>query len=135
MNEVEKALIFGLITFFLIYIIYYNFSLKKRFIEYNGKKIKKKSKKAKTKPLDFMEYTYLMTRFNLDQEKVNVLYCLRWIGIIDSFIISLTGTIIYYIPGHIMWKFLIGFVMVFALIYSLYEIFGRHLVKKGWSKK
>lgn len=29
---------------------------------------------------------------------------------------------------------LLGFVLLFGLIYALYEILGRVLVKKGWSK-
>lgn len=134
MNELLKAIIFGIIFFLIIFLVYYFVFLKRRFNLYNGKKKIKKSKKKKENPLDFMEFTYLVSRFNLDKDKVNVLYCFRWIAILNAFIISFTGTLIFYIPGKIIWKYLIGFVILFALIYSLYEIFGRHLVKKGWSK-
>ena len=44
-------------------------------------------------------------------------------------------TVISNIDLYIVWQLLIGFVLLFALIYSLYEIYGRHLVKKGYQKK
>ncbi len=132
MAETTKAIIFGSITFIVLFIIYYYVYLKPKWYYYNGKK---KSKKNKNDPLNFMEFTYLKNKFKLDINKINVLYILRLIGIIDAFIISLTGTIVYYIPGPLLWKYLVGFAILFALIYSLYEVFGRYLVKKGWSKK
>lgn len=133
MNEVTKAFIFGLITFLIIFIIYYFFILKEKFDAYNGKT--KKKKKKQEKPLDFIEFTYLVSKFQLDKDKINVLFMFRGIAFLNAFIISVTGTIIYYIPVNMIIKFIIGFVMVFALIYALYELFGRLLVKKGWSKK
>lgn len=135
MKQMLEALIFCIITFGIIAFFYYYIFLKRRFNEYNGKIKQKKGSKSKNKALDFMEFTYLTTKFNLDLEKVNVLYCLRWIAVIDALIISVTGTVIYYIAMSMIWRFLIGFVMLFALIYAVYELFGRHLVKKGWSKK
>lgn len=130
MTEITKAIIFGSITFIVLFLLYYNLFLKRKWQEYSGKK----KSKSKTKPLDFMEFSYLKERFKLDMEKVDVLYCLKIIGILDSFIISTTGTIIYYIPGPLLWKYTLGFAILFALIYALYEVFGRHLIKKGWSK-
>ena len=38
------------------------------------------------------------------------------------------------IPWSIGFSMLLGFVLLFGLIYSLYEFLGRSLVKKGWSK-
>ena len=134
MSEIVKASIFGSVTFVIVFLIYYFLILKPKFDEYNGKK-KKKSKKKQQLPLDFMEFSYLVNKFNLDKEKINVLYIFRIVAILNAFIIAFTGTLLYYIPVQMMWKFLIGFVLLFGLIYSLYEIFGRHLVKKGWSKK
>ena len=53
-----------------------------------------------------------------------------WCAIINAFIISSVVTIISNIKLKMMWQLLIGFVLLFALIYSLYEIYGRHLIKK-----
>ncbi|MCR5787938.1 MAG: hypothetical protein K6G37_02520, partial [Bacilli bacterium] len=55
-----------------------------------------------------------------------------WCSLINGFIISVTVTVISNIKLHIAWQLLIGFALVFGLIYSVYEIYGRHLVKKGW---
>lgn len=133
MSELTKGLIFWVISFTILFIVYYFFILKSRYDAYNGKV--KKKKNNKTKPLDFMEFSYLAQKFSLDKDKINVLYIFRWIAILNAFIIATTASIIYYIPLGTIWKFPIGFALVFALIYSLYELFGRHLVKKGWSKK
>ena len=59
---------------------------------------------------------------------------LLWICILDAFIISFVGTFITILPVKFGWQFLIGFVLLFALIYALFEIYGRHLVNKGLQK-
>ena len=132
----QEAIIFGVITFIVIYLIYYFIILKRKYKNYlNPYKIKKNNKKKEKDIFKQMELGYLITKFNLDPQKIRLLYTLRMIALIDAFIISFTGTIIYYIPGkEIIWKFLIGFVLLFGLIYAIYELFGRHLVKKGWQK-
>ena len=124
-----EALIFGLITFMVIYFIYYYLFLKRKYLS------KKKEKKKKKDVFKQMEFSYLISRFKLDGSKINLKYTFKMIALIDAFIISFTATVIYYIPFNgIMWKFLIGFVLLFGLIYAIYELFGRHLVKKGWQK-
>ena len=117
-----EAVVFEIIAF----IVYYYFILKRKY---------KAFKKGKNKKIyEQMEVSYLVSRFKIDRKKIN-LNLLRIIGIINAFIISFTGTFLYYIPvERIMWKFLIGFVIIFLLIYALYEILGKVLVKKGWKK-
>ncbi len=121
-----EAVVFEIIAFILVYIVYYYFILKRKY---------KAFKKGKNKKIyEQMEVSYLVSRFKIDRKKIN-LNLLRIIGIINAFIISFTGTFLYYIPvERIMWKFLIGFVIIFLLIYALYEILGKVLVKKGWKK-
>ena len=130
MDETIMSLIFFIIMFIIIYIVNYYFILKKKYNIINGKK----KSKRKNKEIEIMELSYLITKFNLDKNKMDLLYCIRWIAFLDAFIISLTGTVIFLIPWKIVWQFLVGFVMVFGLIYALYELLGRHLVKKGWNK-
>ena len=82
-----------------------------------------------------MEIVYLTSKFNLDKNKIHYKPVLLWCALINGFIISLVSTIIVNIKLHMMWQLLIGFVLLFALIYAIYEIYGRHLVRKGWKKK
>ena len=81
------------------------------------------------------EIKYLVNKFNLDEKKLKKRQMILWICIIDAFIISFVGTFIFMLPIDYVWKFLSGFVLLFALIYALFEIYGRHLVKSGFQKK
>ena len=80
------------------------------------------------------EIKYLINKFNLDEKKLKKRQMILWVSIIDAFIISFVGTFIFMLPIDYVWKFLAGFVLLFALIYALFEIYGRHLVKKGYQK-
>lgn len=80
------------------------------------------------------EVKYLVNKFNLDEKKLQIRKMLLWISILDAFIISFVGTFISILPVKFGWQFLIGFVLLFALIYALFEIYGRHLVNKGLQK-
>ena len=71
----------------------------------------------------------------LDVKKMNLKYVFILSSIINAFIISFTFMVIYIIPWDLPFQLLLGFVLLFALIYASYELLGRHLVKKGWSKK
>jgi hypothetical protein len=96
------------------------------------KRIKGKSKKKSVDQV--MEFIYLIGRFKLDKNKVVYNKMAKWCSIINGFIISAVVTVISNIDLYIVWQLLIGFVLLFALIYSLYEIYGRHLAKK-WGLK
>ena len=131
MTELKVALIFAISSFILIYLIYYYGILKRKYKKY----LSKKKTKKKSDLMNQMEISYLVSKFNLDVNKINFLILIRIIALIDAFIISFTSSFVYYLPFKgIIWKFLIGFVMLFILIYALYEILGRILVKKGWIK-
>lgn len=97
--------------------------------------IKRKLKSKKKKNDDIMEINYLIAKFKLDKTKVLYKPVGLWCALINAFIISFVSTVISNIKLHMMWQLLIGFVLLFGLIYSLYEIYGRHLVKKGWKKE
>lgn len=138
MNKYLESLIIFLVLFVLIGFGNYFFNLKRKYKNKDKiKKVKKKTKKNKKKhkyEFNIMELSYLINKFKLDVNKMDMLYVLKWISFLDAFIISFTSAVIIIIPLGIMWQFLIGFVMVFGLIYAIYEIFGRYLVKKGWQK-
>lgn len=82
-----------------------------------------------------MEINYLIFKFNLDPNKILYKPVCLYCALINGFIISGVVTIISNIKLKMMWQFLIGFVLLFGLIYAIYEIYGRILVKKGWQKK
>lgn len=112
---------------FLVFLIDY-FIINKRkltLIENKGKNKKKKQKKIK----NIGEIDYLIAKFKLDFKKINMQRAIIWISLINSFIISSVSTIVMFLPIKMMWSMLIAFVLLFALIYSLYEIYGRHLKK------
>ncbi len=92
----------------------------------NKNKLKKKKNK-KNKPIG--EIDYLVTKFKLDRSKININKAIIYIAIINSFIISFTSCLIMIIPLKLIWQMLIAFVLLFSLIYALYEIYGRHLKK------
>ena len=131
MNTFLDSLISFAIIFTIFYIGNYYINLKRKYnIIVHGDKGKKKRKKE----VEIMELSYLITKFKLDIKKMDLLYCIRWISFLDAFIIAFTCVIIFLLPWKIVWQLLAGFVLLFGLIYSLYELFGRHLVKKGWGK-
>ena len=80
------------------------------------------------------ELNYLLKKFNLDRKKLPVRKMLLVFSLIDAFIMAFTASFITALPVNTVFQMLIGFFLLFALIYALYEIYGRHLVKKGYQK-
>ena len=106
-----------LVIFIITYVIYFK---------------KLSSKKRKNKSIT--EITYLVHKFNLDEKALPKKKMILWISMQNAFIISFVWVFISSLRIKIMWQLLIAFVMILALIYALYEIYGRHLVKKGYQK-
>ena len=123
------SVIIGIITFVLVLVVDYFFILMPKYKVISGKKTKKKNKNYA-----IMEVQFLTTRFKLDENKIDYKFLLKIIAFLNALIISFTSTIIMYIPLKMTRQLLIGFVIVFSLIYALYELLGRYLVKKGWKK-
>lgn len=95
---------------------------------------KKKIKNKKKKNVEIMEFNYLIMKFNLNPNKIYYYLLALYCSFINAFIISFVVTAISMIDLHMSWQLLIGFVLLFGLIYSFYEILGRHLIRKGWGK-
>lgn len=111
---------FFAIMFLLIFIITYWMNL------INYKKLKYTS---------IGELNYLLKKFNLDRKKLPVRKMLLNFSLLDAFIMAFTASFITSLPVNTVFQMLIGFVLLFALIYALYEIYGRHLVKKYKKKE
>lgn len=75
------------------------------------------------------EMNYLVYKFKLDRKKINYKKEIRVIAALNSFIISSVGTFVTCLDIPLFLQLGIGFVLLFALIYALYEIYGRHLLK------
>lgn len=106
---------FFLVLFVIFYIIHYIF---------DAIKIKK------NKLDNIMLMSYVIKKFKINKNKINYRKELKWMALINSFIISSVGTFVSCIDTYIFLQLGIGFVLLFLLIYSLYEIYGRHLAKK-----
>ncbi len=115
-KEIWLNILFFLGLFLAIYVLTYCMNLYK---------LKKKKQK------NISELNYLILKFHLDKKKLKVRSMLIWFSIIDAFIISFVTTFITIIKLDTIWQILIGFVLLFVLIYAFYEIYGRHLINKG----
>ena len=124
MEKILYNALFFMALMFIVFFVDYFFIMRRR--------LKEKSKKKKEQ---MMEIVYLTGKFNLDKNKIHYKPVLLWCALINAFIISFVSTVICNIKLHMAWQLLIGFVLLFALIYALYEIYGRTLVRKGWKKK
>ncbi len=113
-------LLFFLGLFLVVYLITYFMNLRK----WKKKKYKK-----------IGELNYLLLKFQLDLSKLNVRKMIIWFSLLDAFIMAFVTTFITIIDIDMIWQMLIGFVLLFVLIYALYEIYGRHLVNQGYQKK
>lgn len=116
------------IAFVCIFIVLFVFNTKRT------KDMLKNKKSKKNKELFITEYKYLCNKFNININNLLTKKMAFVISIIDSFIITIVFLVIMLIPLAIMWQLLIGFVLLFGLIYSIYEIVGRILVKKGYKE-
>ncbi len=119
-------------AFILVFIVDYFLINKKKLEIIKNKGVTKKGKKKKIKNIG--ELDYLIAKFKLDFKKIDTDKAIICITLINSFIISIVSFIIMIIPFKMMWQMLIAFVLLFCLIYSLYELYGRYLKKKQMKK-
>lgn len=119
-----EEILFNVLMFLIAYLIVF-------IVTYllNNHKLKSKKK------MSIGEINYLVKKFHLEESKLKIKRMLLWVSIIDAFIISFVGTFIILLPVSFIWQITIGFVLLFGLIYALFEIYGRHLVNKGYQKK
>ena len=119
-NILEVVLTF-LGIYLLVFLVYYFFLCRK-----------KKSKKQKGKK-EFKitnEMNYLITKFNLDVKTLDIKSLARGVALINAFIIAFVSTLLINLKMQTIIRLLIGFVLLFVLIYACYEIYGNYL-KKG----
>lgn len=115
MANILYQIIWFLLVFAVMFTIYYIM-------------LRKKVKKKKSQVIG--EFSYLIHRFKLDTKKINYSSMAFWVSFLNALIVSFVSTFIMLIPLGMVWRLLIAFVLLFALIYALYEIYGRHLKRK-----
>ena len=122
-RELAALIVFGIL--FIIVFVFDYFFVKRRYL--------KKKKKGRKKS-ELIEIAYLVGKFQIDIDKVKMNILLIVTSLINAFIIALVSVTILLIRINIFLQLIIGFILLLALIYSLYEILGRHLIKKGYVK-
>ena len=136
MNKFQLFLLVFIITFILLFLAHYFIvtkpALKKLYVGEvkKGKAKDKKGKKKKDKIPEVGELNYLVYKFKLNKDKLNWKSLAIMISLINSFIMALVISILELIPVKTIFKLMIAFVLLFALIYALYEIYGRYLKRK-----
>ena len=112
MNNVLLNLIYFISSYILVFLIY-------ALVLYRRKKKEFKQN---------LEVEYIINKFKLDKRKIDY-NKLKWIlTIVNPFIISITFLVVINVDSFIL-GIIISFVIMMALIYSIYEIIGRYLKK------
>lgn len=93
---------------------------------------KKKTKKKKKR--ECLELNYVVTKFKLDKKKMPIKKCIIHFSLMNAFIIAITVVILDLLNTFIALQLIVGFILLFGLIYSCYELYGRICIKKGWEK-
>ena len=126
MTKLQAAIYLFLILLVIIFLVDFWFIKRKYLKKINSKK---KSKK-KVKNNELTEIVYLSSKFKLDKNIHNKSSLLMLISFINAFIISLVAVVVLMLDIFVIFQLIIGFVLLVALIYSIYELLGRYLVKK-----
>ena len=88
-------------------------------------------RKVKKKKCDSIgELNYVIKKFKLEKKRINYKKEILYVSFMDSFIIASVGTFVTSLEIAIFLQLGLGFLLLLALIYSLYEIYGRHLANK-----
>jgi hypothetical protein len=127
MENLSSSILFFLITFILVFLGDYFLFLRGKLAILSNRKQNKRNKK-----IVINEINYLSFKFKIAKEKLYTKPIILWIAFVNSFIISLVSTVVTSVSLPLYYQLPIGFVLLFGLIYSLYEIFGRILLRKGY---
>lgn len=130
MNNNILLLVWSILVFMVIFLCNYFLVYKRGY-----KLIVKKKKKKRTKNLEeFIGISYLVLKYNVDLNKCNLNYLFMSLSFINAFIITIVFIIISMLSWNLSMSMLLGFVLLFGLIYAIYELLGRYLKKKGKCK-
>lgn len=110
-----EDLMFFLISFVVIFgILLINYFIKK-----------KKGNLESSKEFLLLKSKFKLTKKDIDVEKLGLIFAL-----VNSLIISITGTFTTMLDVDYIWQIAIGFVMLMILIYLSYGAVGKILLKR-----
>ena len=113
MNQYLEMLIYFTFAYISTFILY--------FITFN--------KKNKKRRQESIEIVYMVNKYKLNKDKINIKR-IKWIlNFVNPFIIAVTFLVVMMIDSFTL-GLLVGFAMMLALIYSVYEIIGRLLRRR-----
>ena len=116
MSVIVKSLIYFGVCFIVVFLLYLIIN----------KKFRKEYKEGREQ----VEINYLVNRFNLDMRITKYKTIKLVVALLNSFIIAFTFTLIINLKYKYAFKLMIAFVIMFIMIYSLYEIVGRMLKRR-----
>ena len=115
LNSPIFLIYFFVVLFLLVFVAIY---------VHNLRKVKKKKQDS------IGELNYVVKKFKLDKKRINYKKEIRVVALLDSLIIASVGTFVTSLEIAIFLQLGLGFILMLALIYALFEIYGRHLVNK-----
>lgn len=95
---------------------------------------RKKSKINESKNGIAVEMKYLINKFKLVESKIDKKSFAAIISFLDAIIISGSLIIVIVITDNTVFEMILGLIVVTILIYVIYEILGKILIKKGFDK-
>ena len=104
------------VVFFIIFYLFYILYLKKRKKDYE-----------KLKKSDYIKL--FIAKYNLDIRKTKYKTILNTLAFNNAFTIAFTSALIINIKGF-FWRIAVSFIVLFILLFSLYELSGRYLKKR-----
>ena len=110
-----EDLIFSLVTFIIIYLFYVIFVISR----------KSKLEKMKKNP----GVLYLVNKYKIDLEKVNLKVLAHLIALTNAFILSITLFIVSFVDNYFL-KILVCFVLIIPFEYIMYMIIGKMYKEK-----
>lgn len=129
--KVEDLLLL-IIIFFAVSLLWYLCILLPKYKVLTGQEetSKKGNKKRNINPF-ILETAYLNKRFGINSKNLMNKKILLVCSIINAFIITASTAFVWFVPIVLILRLLISFVILFALIFISYEIYGKILIKRG----
>lgn len=114
-----KSPAFLIYFFFVLYLLFFLI-----FYLTNLKKVKSK------KYENLREINDIAKRFKIDKKEINYKKEIVHVALINGFIVSSVGVFVTYLEIPSAFQLALGFILLLALTYSLYEMYGRFLKRK-----
>ncbi len=118
MEKVLSNVILFIMTYLIVYTLYYVFSIRK---------VKKNKNKLP------VEVQYLLIKYKIDIDKIKYKNLLRFIALVGSFDIAVIVTVVLNLDGYIL-PFIVSFILAIPLIFVSFKIIGNYYKRKGMIK-